>query len=77
MSEQGDDETTPKKRRRTSTTSTSVKEYFSKASRMSNEKPSHYDDILTSDSIIERWDDEKNEFDNICAQLNSYFKSSP
>ena len=77
MSEQGDDETTPKKKRKTSTTSTSIKQYFSDEARLSKEKPSAFSNILMDNSIIERWDDEKKEFDTICADLKSYFKSSP
>ena len=66
MSEQGDDETTPKKKRKTSTTSiTSIKKYFSDEARMSKEKASVFSDILMDNSTIERWDDEKKEFDGI------------
>ena len=54
MSEQGDDETTSKKKRKTSTSS--FKTYFSEAARMSNEKPRDFDDIMTQQSILQRWD---------------------
>ena len=77
MSEQGDDETTPKKKRKTSTTSTSItsiKKYFSDEARMSKEKASVFSDILMDNSTIERWDDEKKEFDGLCAHLKSFFR---
>ena len=80
MSEQGDDETTPKKKRKTSTTSTSImsiKKYFSDEARMSKEKASVFSDILMDNSTIERWDDEKKEFDGLCAHLKSYFDGEP
>ena len=78
MSEQGDDETTPKKKRKTSTTSiTSIKKYFSDEARMSKEKASVFSDILMDNSTIERWDDEKKEFDGLCAHLKSFFDGKP
>ncbi len=77
MSEQGDDETTPKKKRKTSTTSTSLKKWFSYETRMSEEKPSDFSDIMVQNSVIERWDDEKKEFDGLCAHVKSYFDGKP
>jgi hypothetical protein len=65
-----------KKKRKTSTTSTSIKQYFSDEARLSKEKPSVFSNILMDNSIVERWDDEKKEFDTICAHLKSYFNSS-
>ena len=44
---------------------------------MSEEKPSDFSDIMVQNSVIERWDDEKKEFDGLCAHVKSYFDGKP